>query len=191
MDVKRIAIFASGSGSNAQNIIEYFADNKNIIVDSVWTNNPSAYVLERAKKCGVDSFIFSREEFKSTLFVVEKLKNRNINLIVLAGFLWLIPSNLIQNFRIINIHPALLPTYGGKGMYGMNVHQAVVENKEIESGISIHFVNEKYDEGEIIFQAVCPVLPSDSPEDVAEKVHQLEYKHFPEVIEKVLINTSN
>ena len=191
MDVKRIAIFASGSGSNAQNIIEYFADNKNIIVDSVWTNNPSAYVLERAKKCGIDSFIFSREEFKSTLFVVEKLKNRNINLIVLAGFLWLIPSNLIQNFRIINIHPALLPKYGGKGMYGMNVHQAVVENKEIESGISIHFVNEKYDEGEIIFQAVCPVLPSDSPEDVAEKVHQLEYKHFPEVIEKVLINTSN
>ena len=191
MDVKRIAIFASGSGSNAQNIIEYFADNKNIIVDSVWTNNPSAYVLERAKKCGIDSFIFSREEFKSTLFVVEKLKNRNINLIVLAGFLWLIPSNLIQNFRIINIHPALLPKYGGKGMYGMNVHQAVVENKEIESGISIHFVNEKYDEGEIIFQAVCPVIPSDSPEDVAEKVHQLEYKHFPEVIEKVLINTSN
>ena len=191
MDVKRIAIFASGSGSNAQNIIEYFADNKNIIVDSVWTNNPSAYVLERAKKCGIDSFIFSREEFKNTLFVVEKLKNRNINLIVLAGFLWLIPSNLIQNFRIINIHPALLPKYGGKGMYGMNVHQAVVENKEIESGISIHFVNEKYDEGEIIFQAVCPVLPSDSPEDVAEKVHQLEYKHFPEVIEKVLINTSN
>lgn len=191
MDVKRIAIFASGSGSNAQKIIEYFADNKNIIVDSVWTNNPSAYVLERAKKCGIDSFIFSREEFKSTLFVVEKLKNRNINLVVLAGFLWLIPSNLIQNFRIINIHPALLPKYGGKGMYGMNVHQAVVENKEIESGISIHFVNEKYDEGEIIFQAVCPVLPSDSPEDVAEKVHQLEYKHFPEVIEKVLINTSN
>lgn len=191
MDVKRIAIFASGSGSNAQNIIEYFADNKYVIVDSVWTNNPSAYVLERAKKCGIDSFIFSREEFKSTLFVVEKLKNRNINLIVLAGFLWLIPSNLIQNFRIINIHPALLPKYGGKGMYGMNVHQAVVENKEIESGISIHFVNEKYDEGEIIFQAVCPVLPSDSPEDVAEKVHQLEYKHFPEVIEKVLINTSN
>lgn len=191
MDVKRIAIFASGSGSNAQNIIEYFADNKYVIVDSVWTNNPSAYVLERAKKCGVDSFIFSREEFKSTLFVVEKLKSRNINLVVLAGFLWLIPSNLIQNFRIINIHPALLPKYGGKGMYGMNVHQAVVENKEIESGISIHFVNEKYDEGEIIFQAVCPVLPSDSPEDVAEKVHQLEYKHFPEVIEKVLINTSN
>lgn len=189
MDVKRIAIFASGSGSNAQNIIEYFTDNKNIIVDSVWTNNPSAYVLERAKNCGIDSFIFSREEFKISGFVVEKLKERNIKLIVLAGFLWLIPSNLIRNFRIINIHPALLPKYGGKGMYGMNVHQAVVENNEKESGISIHFVNEKYDEGEIIFQAVCPVLPSDSPEEVAEKVHQLEYKHFPAVIEKVLKET--
>ena len=186
MDVKRIAIFASGSGSNAQNIIDYFADNKRFIVDSIWTNNPSAYVLERAKKYGVDSFIFSREEFKNSDFVVEKLKKRNISLIVLAGFLWLIPTNLIQNFKIINIHPALLPKYGGKGMYGMNVHQAVVENKETESGISIHFVNEKYDEGEIIFQAVCPVLPSDSPQDVAEKVHQLEYKHFPVVIEKVL-----
>lgn len=189
MDVKRIAIFASGSGSNAQNIIEYFADNKSFIVDSIWTNNPSAYVLERGKNFGIDSFIFSREEFKNTGFVVEKLKERNINLIVLAGFLWLIPSNLIENFRIINIHPALLPKYGGRGMYGMNVHQAVVENKEKESGISIHFVNEKYDEGEIIFQAVCPVLPSDSPEDVAEKVHQLEYKHFPAVIEKVLRDT--
>lgn len=186
MDVKRIAIFASGSGSNAQNIIDYFADNKRFIVDSIWTNNPSAYVLERAKKYGVDSFIFSREEFKNSDFVVDKLKKRNINLIVLAGFLWLIPTNLIQNFKIINIHPALLPKYGGKGMYGMNVHQAVVENKETESGISIHFVNEKYDEGEIIFQAVCPVLPADSPQDVAEKVHQLEYKHFPVVIEKVL-----
>jgi phosphoribosylglycinamide formyltransferase-1 len=186
MNVKRIAIFASGSGSNAQNIIEYFADNKSIIVDSIWTNNPEAYVLERAKKYDISSYIFNREEFKNSDNVVEKLKKRNINLIVLAGFLWLIPANLIQNFRIINIHPALLPKYGGKGMYGMNVHQAVVENKETESGISIHFVNEKYDEGEIIFQAICPVLPSDSPDSVAEKVHQLEYKYFPVVIEKVL-----
>jgi len=186
MDVRRIAIFASGSGSNAQNIIEYFADNKSFIIDSIWTNNPDAYVLERARKFGINSFVFSREDFKNPGFVVEKLQMRNINLIVLAGFLWLIPSNLIQNFRIINIHPALLPKYGGKGMFGMNVHKAVVENRETESGISIHFVNEKYDEGEIIFQAVCPVLPVDSPEDVAEKVHQLEYKYFPGVIEKVL-----
>ncbi len=186
MDVRRIAIFASGSGSNAQNIIEYFVENKLVMVDSVWTNNPGAYVLERAKRYSIDSFIFTKDEFKNTSFVVDELKKRNIDLVVLAGFLWLIPSNLIQNFRIINIHPALLPKYGGKGMYGMKVHNTVVENKDTESGISIHFVNEKYDDGEIIFQETCPVLPSDSPEDVAQKVHQLEYKHFPRIIEKVL-----
>lgn len=186
MEVRKIAIFASGSGSNAQNILNYFAENENVIVDSIWTNNSAAYVLERAKNYGIDSFIFTKDEFKNTSFVVEKLKERKIDLVVLAGFLWLIPVNLIQSFKIINIHPALLPKYGGKGMYGMNVHKAVVENRDAESGISIHFVNEKYDEGKIIFQATCPVLTSDSPEDVAEKVHQLEYKYFPQVIEKVL-----
>ena len=188
MEERRIALFASGSGTNAQNIINYFAGNEGIVVDSVWTNNPVAYVLERAKKFGVDTFMFTKEEFRNTNKVLEELKKRNVDLIVLAGFLWLIPVNLIQNFRIINIHPALLPKYGGKGMYGMKVHQAVVDNKEMESGISIHFVNEKYDEGKIIFQAKCPVLPTDSPDDVAMKVHQLEYKYFPEVIEKVLMN---
>jgi phosphoribosylglycinamide formyltransferase-1 len=188
MEERRIALFASGSGTNAQNIINYFAGNEGIVVDSVWTNNPEAYVLERAKKFGVDTFMFTKEEFRNTNKVLEELKKRNVDLIVLAGFLWLIPVNLIQNFRIINIHPALLPKYGGKGMYGMKVHQAVVDNKEMESGISIHFVNEKYDEGKIIFQAECPVLPTDSPDDVAMKVHQLEYKYFPEVIEKVLMN---
>jgi len=186
MRVKRIAIFASGSGSNAQNIIEYFVDNELVIVDSIWTNNPNAFALERAKKYRIETFIFTKDEFRNTNLVVDKLKKRNIDLVVLAGFLWLIPSNLIQNFRIINIHPALLPKYGGKGMYGMNVHRAVVENKDTESGISIHFVNEKYDEGEIIFQAKCPVLVSDTPEDVAIKVHLLEYKYFPEVIESIL-----
>jgi phosphoribosylglycinamide formyltransferase-1 len=186
MDVRKIALFASGSGSNAQNIIEYFSENELVMIDSIWTNNPEAYVLDRAEKFNIDSFIFTKEEFRNTNFVLETLKKRNIDLVVLAGFLWLIPLNLIQNFKIINIHPALLPKYGGKGMYGMNVHKAVVENKDTESGISIHFVNEKYDEGEIILQARCPVLPSDSPEDVAVKVHQLEYKHFPRVIEKVL-----
>jgi phosphoribosylglycinamide formyltransferase-1 len=186
MRVKRIALFASGSGTNVQNIIEYFAEKEYVVVDSVWTNNPSAYVLERAKKLGVDSFVFTKDEFKNTNKVVQELKKRNIDLIVLAGFLWLIPVNLIQNFRIINIHPALLPKYGGKGMYGMRVHQAVIDNNDTESGISIHFVNEKYDEGKIIFQAKCPVSISDSPDDVALKVHELEYKFFPEVIEKVL-----
>lgn len=186
MKVKRIALFASGSGTNVQNIIEYFSENEGVVVDSVWTNNPEAYVLERAKKFGIDTFMFTKDEFRNTNKVVELLKNRRVDLIVLAGFLWLIPANLIQNFQIINIHPALLPKYGGKGMYGMKVHQAVVDNKETESGISIHFVNEKYDEGKIIFQATCPVLPTDSPDEVAEKVHRLEYKYFPEVIEKVL-----
>jgi phosphoribosylglycinamide formyltransferase-1 len=186
MDVKRIALFASGSGSNAQNIIEYFSENELVAVDSVWSNNPDAYALERAKKFGIDTFVFTKEEFRNTNFVVEELQKREVNLIVLAGFLWLIPINLIQNFRIVNIHPALLPKYGGKGMYGMNVHRSVVENGDSESGISIHFVNEKYDDGEIIFQAKCDVLTNDSPEDVAIKVHQLEYKYFPVVIEKVL-----
>jgi len=190
MDVKRIALFASGSGTNAQNIMEYFSNNENVVVDSVWTNNPKAFVLERAKKFGVDTFMFTKEEFRDSNIVLDKLKNREIDMIVLAGFLWLIPVNLIKNFRIINIHPALLPKYGGKGMYGMYVHQAVVNNKDTESGISIHFVNEKYDEGEIIFQARCLVLPTDSPDDVATKVHQLEYKYFPKVIEKVLMDGS-
>ncbi len=189
MNSKKIAIFASGSGTNAQNIIEYFSENEEVTVDSVWSNKKNAYVLQRAGKFGVKTFTFGKEEFLNSNFVVEMLIERNIDLIVLAGFLWLLPLNLIKNFKIINIHPALLPKYGGKGMYGMNVHQAVVDNKETESGISIHFVNSKYDDGELIFQAKCPVLPTDSPDDVANKIHKLEYKHFPEVIEKVLLET--
>ncbi len=190
MENKKIALLASGSGSNAQNIIEYFSDNEHVIVDSLWSNRPDSYALERARNFQVETFVFNREEFANGNFVVEKLLERGIDLIVLAGFLWLVPSNLIQNFKIINIHPALLPNYGGKGMYGMKVHEAVVENKEVESGISIHFVNDKYDEGELIFQAKCPILPNDSPEDVANKIHELEYKYFPEVIEKVLKMTN-
>jgi phosphoribosylglycinamide formyltransferase-1 len=183
----KIAIFASGSGTNAQNIIEYFADNEKVNIDSIWSNNEDAYVLQRAVNFGIETFVFDRVKFTNSNFVVEKLIERDVDLIVLAGFLWLLPSNLTQNFKIINIHPALLPKYGGKGMYGMNVHNAVVENGEKESGISIHFVNEKYDDGELIFQAKCTVLPKDTPEDVANKIHKLEYKYFPEVIEKILL----
>ena len=186
---KKIAIFASGSGTNAQRIIEYFSENKIVTIDSIWSNKKNAYVLQRASSFGVKTFIFGKEEFLNSNFVVEKLIERNIDLIVLAGFLWLLPSNLIKNFEIINIHPALLPKYGGKGMYGMNVHNSVVKNRETESGISIHFVNNKYDDGELIFQAKCPVLPSDSPDDVANKIHELEHKHFPEIIEKVLLES--
>ena len=187
MNVKKIALFASGSGTNAENIIMYFSDNEQIKVDSLWSNKPNAQALSRAEKLGVDTFIFTRQELNLTGKVVEKLKEREIDLIVLAGFLWLIPENLISNFDIINIHPALLPKYGGKGMFGMNVHRAVVENCETESGISIHLVNPVYDDGEILFQAKCPVTPEDTPEIVAQKVHELEYKYFPEVIEKLLL----
>lgn len=186
MKQKRIAIFASGSGTNAQNIIEYFADNKDVVVDSLWANKPDAYALVRARNSGIETFIFNREQFYNNSQINSMLTERKVDLIVLAGFLWLIPDSLIRNFTIINIHPALLPKYGGKGMYGMNVHKAVVDNRETESGISIHYVNEKYDEGTIIFQATCPVLKGDTPEQVAEKVHELEYKHFPAIVEEVL-----
>lgn len=186
MKIRRIAVFASGSGTNAQNIIQYFSEKEDVIVDSVWSNNPEAFVLERAANFGIEGIVFTRDDFRNSDTIVNTLKKRNVDLIVLAGFLWLVPQTLIAGFPIINIHPALLPKYGGKGMYGMNVHKAVVENGERESGITIHYVNERYDDGAIIFQAKCEILPSDSPEDVANKVHQLEYEYFPSIIEQVL-----
>jgi phosphoribosylglycinamide formyltransferase 1 len=187
MNVKKIAVFASGSGTNAQNIFHYFSGNKKIMADSLWSNKPDAYALTRAASLGIDTFVFNRKQFYETDEVVQKLKNREIDLIVLAGFLWLVPDNLTGVFPVVNIHPALLPKYGGKGMYGMRVHQAVVENKDAETGISIHFVNQNYDEGEVIFQAKCTVTPQDTPESVAQKVHELEYKYFPVVIEQLLL----
>ena len=187
MNVKKIAVFASGSGTNAQNIIQYFSENEHIVVDSLWSNKPDAFALTRAANLGVDTFVFGRKQFYETDEVAQKLKSRGIDLIVLAGFLWLVPENLIESFQIVNIHPALLPKYGGKGMYGMKVHQAVAENKEKETGISIHLVNQKFDEGRIIFQAKCTVLPTDTPETIAQKVHQLEYEYFPVIIEQFLL----
>lgn len=186
MSQKRIAILASGSGTNAENIFKYFADSKDVVVDSLWSNKADAYALVRARNFGVDTFVFDREKFYQTDVVPDTLRERKVDLVVLAGFLWLIPENLVSSFPIINIHPALLPKYGGKGMYGMNVHRAVVENKERESGISIHYVNENYDEGKLVFQAKCQVLPEDTAEQVAAKVHELEYRHFPQVIAQVL-----
>ncbi len=185
-DLKKIAVFASGSGTNAEKIIRYFSDNKYISVDSLWSNKPDAYALERASHLGVETFTFNREDFYNTGKIVDKLRSRNVTVIILAGFLWLVPESLIDNFTIINIHPALLPKYGGKGMYGMKVHKAVIDNKETESGITIHFVNNKYDEGEIIFQAKCMVSPTDTPENLAKKIHELEYEHYPAVIEKII-----
>ena len=186
MEISRIALFASGSGTNAQNIIEYFTNSKFVTVDSLWSNKADAFALERAKRLNVETFVFNREQFYNSSEIADTLKMRKVNLIVLAGFLWLMPSDILNNFLTINIHPALLPKYDGKGMYGMNVHKAVVENRDKESGISIHYVNEKYDEGKIIFQARCEISPGDSPEDVANKVHKLEYEYFPKVIESII-----
>ena len=186
--MKRIVIFASGSGSNAENIISFFRENPEVTVAAVLTNKNSAKVLERCDRLGVPAFYFNKPAFKDSDTVVNFLQGLNTDLIVLAGFLWKIPSNLIDAFpnKIINIHPALLPKYGGKGMYGMHVHNAVVENKETETGITIHYVNENYDEGAIIFQAKCEVKTSDNAEDVAAKIHELEMEHFPKVVEELL-----
>ncbi|UII34769.1 phosphoribosylglycinamide formyltransferase [Fulvivirga ulvae] len=187
----RIAIFASGSGSNAEKITEYFRSNNQITVSLILTNNPKAYVLERAKKLRVPAVAFSRDDLRNTNKVLDILREYQIDFVVLAGFLLLVPENLVETYpgRIINIHPALLPKFGGKGMYGDNVHQAVKSAGERETGISIHYVNNKYDEGEIIFQAKCPVTEEDTAETVADKVHQLEYQHYPQVIESVINNS--
>ena len=186
--MKNIAILASGNGSNAQKIAEYFADNNEINIALILSNRKDAYVLERADKLNIPAFTFNRADFYETEYVLDKLKGFKIDFIVLAGFLWLLPDYLLKNYsyRIINIHPALLPKYGGKGMYGMKVHEAVRESGDTESGISIHYVNEKYDEGEIIFQAKVTIEENDTPEDIANKIHALEYEHFPRVIEEVL-----
>jgi phosphoribosylglycinamide formyltransferase-1 len=184
-----IAIFCSGSGSNAQKIIEYFEGHPTIKVSVLMANQPEAYALERASKLGVPTFVFDREDFYRSDRVLEELRRLNIQWIVLAGFLWLVPENLIGAYpnRILNIHPALLPNYGGKGMYGMNVHRAVVENKEKLSGITIHFVNPHYDEGNIIFQASCMLEKTDTPEVVAQKVQVLEHAHFARVVEETIL----
>ncbi len=186
----KIAVFASGSGTNAENIIKYFSEIKDICVDVVMTNKKDAYVLKRASKLGVDTFIFTKDELKNTTKVEDELSRRQINFIVLAGFLLLIPKKIINLYpnKIVNIHPALLPKYGGKGMFGDNVHKAVIENKENKSGITIHFVNEKYDDGNIIFQTECAVKQEDTPEKLAEKIHKLEYEYYPRIIHKLLKN---
>jgi phosphoribosylglycinamide formyltransferase-1 len=185
--MKKIVIFASGSGTNAENIIKYFAAIKTGTVVSVFTNNPSAKVIERARNYEVSTEIFSKEELFEGK-VLQKINKIQPDLIVLAGFLLKFPENIVTAYpnKIINIHPALLPKYGGKGMYGMHVHRAIVGNKEKETGITIHFVNENYDEGNILFQKNIILTGDETPEEVAEKIHELEQKYFPEVIEKLL-----
>lgn len=186
--VKNIAILVSGAGSNAQKILEHFSDRMDIAVRLIVSNKQDAGVLNIAKVASIDTFIVTRDSFYATTDLLVELDKRNIDFIVLAGFLWLIPPYLIQHYpdRIINIHPALLPKFGGKGMYGHFVHEAVHLAKETHSGITIHYVNEKYDEGSIVFQERCEILPSDQPEDIAKKVQVLEHSHYPTVIDQLV-----
>ena len=185
--MKRISIFVSGNGTNLQRIAEYFANDPEVKIINVVCNNPKAYSIERAKNLGLPLRMVTKKEFNEQGFTDEML-SLNPDLIVLAGFLLHLPDCLIQAFphKIINIHPALLPKYGGKGFYGEHVHQAVVAAKEPVSGITIHYVNEIYDSGEIIFQAQCQLEEGETPYTLAAKIHQLEQTHFPVIIEKVL-----
>jgi len=183
----RIAIFASGSGSNAENIVHYFSGSSEFQFPLIISNQPNAYIHKRAETLKIPSFTFTKEQFFDAKPVLELLTEYNIDAIVLAGFLLKIPTLLIQHFqdKIINIHPALLPKFGGKGMYGARVHQAVKEAGETETGITIHYVNENYDDGNIIFQARCPISAADTAEMIAAKVHLLEHEYYPQVIEKI------
>ena len=188
-NMKKIAVFASGSGTNAENIAKYFADSQNIKVVLVVSNNPVAGVHDRVNRLGIPSVTYTKEALAEGSEIVKKLAEYEVGWIVLAGYLKKISEPILHAFpqKIVNIHPALLPKHGGKGMYGMRVHEAVVAAGDDASGITIHYANENYDEGQIIFQAHCPVLPNDTPDDVAAKVHALEYKYYPEVIESIVL----
>ena len=189
--MKNIAIFASGSGTNAECISKYFEENSAIRVSLILSNKVNAGVLERAKKLNIPTMIFDRSTFYESDKIVDALISKEIDLIVLAGFLWLVPKNILKKYtnRIVNIHPALLPKYGGKGMYGHRVHQAVIDAGEKKSGITIHYVNEHYDEGQIIFQKEIDVLVNDTPDRLASRIHELEYEYFPKTIEKVILRS--
>jgi len=191
LDTKHIAIFASGSGSNARKILEYFEERNDIEVSIIVTNRKNAGVLNHAREFDVPSLRIDKSYFYNNDCILKVLKSEKIDLIVLAGFLWLVPLYLISEYqnKIVNIHPALLPKYGGKGMYGHHVHEAVKLNNESESGMTIHYVNEHFDEGDHIFQAKCVILPKDSADDIAAKVLQLEHKHYAEVIDRLLKST--
>lgn len=192
MPLKRIVLFASGSGSNVENIIRHFQHNDFVTVTAVLTNKSDAKVLERCKKLNTSALYFNKSAFNANGCLLDVLKGLRPDLIVLAGFLLKVPQHLIINFpnKIINIHPALLPKYGGKGMYGNHVHQAVKANRDTETGITIHYVNENYDEGAIIHQAKTVISPQDDVADIVQKVHELEFEHFPKVIERLLASPS-
>jgi len=185
----RIGILASGTGSNALNIHRYFEQHDKIEVAGIYSNNPEAGILKSAPEAGIKTHLFSRAEMKDGS-LLKQLKNDQVDYVILAGFLWLIPANLIEAYegKMVNIHPALLPSYGGKGMYGANVHKAVVANAEKESGITIHEVNMEYDKGGILFQAKTEVTEDDTADSLAQKIHQLEYQYFPQIIERWILN---
>ena len=185
--MKRLSIFVSGNGTNLQRIAEFFADKKDVEIVNVVCNNPKAYAIERAKNLGIPLRMITKEDFRSDAFIKE-LQNLHVDLIVLAGFLWKIPEDLVKAFprKIVNIHPALLPKYGGKGFYGEHVHEAVVAAKEAQSGITVHYVNEIYDSGEIILQARVSLDEKETPDSLAAKIHHLEQAYFPIAIEQVL-----
>jgi phosphoribosylglycinamide formyltransferase-1 len=186
--MSNIVIFASGSGSNAEQIIRHFEGDSEHSVKLVLTNRQDAYVRVRAEQLSVPCLVFNRHDFYETGRILDALRESDTGLVVLAGFLWLVPDNLLKAYpgRILNIHPALLPDYGGKGMYGHRVHEAVIRDHRTESGITIHVIDEVYDKGRILFQAKCPVLPGDTPDSLAERVHVLEHRHYPEVIRAYL-----
>jgi len=191
--MKKIAVFASGNGTNLQRIAEYFNDNPSVELSLVVCNKPSAGAIQRAHNLHIPLVMIDRIGFYQSDSLTKRLLEKEIDLVVLAGFLWLIPNHLLQSFsnRIINIHPALLPKHGGKGMYGEKVHQAVIEAGDKKSGITIHYVNEKYDAGAILFQHEIPVEPDETAESLAAKIHQLEYQYFPKVIEDFLLLDRN
>ena len=188
--MKKIIIFASGTGTNTENLISFFNTSNVAKVALVVSNNAAAKVLEKSKLLNVKTLTFDKKDFYESNNVLNCLLSENPDLIVLSGFLLLMPANIVSAFpqRIINIHPALLPKYGGKGMYGENVHKAVIYNKEQESGITIHYINDKYDEGDIIFQKKCPVFEHDTVATLAKRVHLLEYEYFPKVVQDILVN---
>ncbi len=190
MAMKNIAIFASGGGSNAVKMIQHFQQKNSICVKFIVTNNPAAGVINKAKELGIPTFVFPKEILKEPSSLIELLQKNAIDLIVLAGYLLKIPTALISKFpkSIVNIHPALLPNFGGKGMHGLHVHEAVIKAGKLESGITIHFVNEAYDEGEIIFQEKCKVETNDTPESLAARVLQLEHRNYATVVEQVLLS---
>lgn len=186
--MKRIAIFASGNGSNAENIARHFENSDVARVTLILSNHSDAKVLERAEKLNITSVVFNKEELEKETKILQFLEAREIDFIVLAGFLLKVPAYLLHTYpdRVINIHPSLLPKYGGKGMYGMRIHEKVIANGDPRSGISIHLVNENYDEGPILFQVECTITEKDTAETLAKKVHELEYKHYPKIIESII-----